>query len=158
MDALLTYAWIGWLVLIAIFLAVEMVSGEMTFLMLGCGSVFGLLASLVHLPIWLQVLIAAIAAIVLLLFVRPPLLHRLRKTSDPKLFNVDGLIGMKGTVTETVTDLAGRVKLSNGDSWTARVHDGRALAPQSPVIVESIQGATAFVTIPPLPGAPVQEQ
>jgi membrane protein implicated in regulation of membrane protease activity len=146
MEAIEQFAWIGWLALIAVFLAVEMVSGEMTFLMIGLGGLFGLGSGLLGAPLWLQIIVAALAAVVLLLLVRPPLLKRLRRSADPKAFNVDALIGMPGVVTETVTTMTGRVKLTNGDSWSARTGADRSLAPQTPISVESIQGATAFVT------------
>ena len=146
MEAIEQFAWIGWLALIAIFLAVEMVSGELTFLMLGLGGVFGLGSGLLGAPLWLQVIVAAAAAVALLVFVRPPLLRRLRRGADPKAFNVDALVGLSGVVTETVTAMSGRVKLVNGDSWSARVRGDRSLAPQTPITVESIQGASAVVT------------
>ncbi|MGW9112662.1 NfeD family protein [Microbacterium sp. NPDC055683] len=146
MEAIEQYAWIGWLAIIAVFLVIEMVSGELTFLMLGVGGAFGLGAGLVGAPIWLQVIVAAAAAVALLVFVRPTLLRRLRRGADDRAFNVDALIGLAGVVTETVTAMSGRVKLANGDSWSARVHGDRPLAPQTPIRVESIQGATAFVT------------
>ncbi|WP_309069079.1 NfeD family protein, partial [Microbacterium sp.] len=60
-------------------------------------------------------------------------------------FNVDRLIGLAGVVTETVSALGGRVKLTNGDSWTARVQDGGDLPPHTPIVVRAIQGATAIV-------------
>ncbi|WOF21475.1 NfeD family protein [Microbacterium betulae] len=145
METIDQFAWIGWLAVIAIFLVVELVSGELTFLMLGFGGVFGLASGAVGAPLWLQVIVAAAAAALLLLFVRPPLLRRLRRSADPKAFNVDALIGLAGVVTETVTPLAGRVKLVNGDSWSARIREDRSLAPQTPVTVESIEGATAVV-------------
>jgi len=145
MEAIEQYAWVGWLALIAIFLVVEMVSGELTFLMLGIGAVFGIGSGLLGAPLWLQVIVAAAAAVALLVFLRPPLLRRLNKSADPKIFNVDALVGLPGIVTETVTSMSGRVKLANGDSWSARVHGERSLAPQTPIAVESIQGATAFV-------------
>ena len=146
METIGQFAWIGWLAVIAIFVAVELVSGELTFLMLGFGGVFGLASGAVGAPLWLQVIVAAVAAAALLLFVRPPLLRRLRRSPDPKAFNVDALIGLAGIVTETVTPLAGRVKLANGDSWSARIREDRALAPQTPVVVEAIEGATAIVS------------
>lgn len=146
MDAVEQFAWIGWLALIALFLVIEMVSGELTFLMIGLGGLFGLGAGLVGAPLWLQIIVAAVAAVVLLVLVRPPLLKRLRRGADPKTFNVDALVGMAGVVTETVTTMAGRVKLANGDSWSARVDVERPLAPQTPVSVVSIHGATALVT------------
>ena len=53
------YAWIGWLVLIAAFLIIEMLTLDFTFLMLGIGGIVGLISDLLGAPVWLQVIIAA---------------------------------------------------------------------------------------------------
>ncbi|KQZ07885.1 hypothetical protein ASD19_11675 [Microbacterium sp. Root53] len=151
MEFIEQWAWVGWVALIALFLAIEIMSGELTFLMLGLGSTAGMIAAFADAPLWLQVIIAAVAAVAFLLLLRPPLLRRLRKGSDPQKFNVDALVGRRGVVTETVTALSGRVKLVNGDSWSARVREGADLPPQTPIVVESIQGATAVVAPAPTP-------
>ncbi|HEX5858888.1 MAG TPA: NfeD family protein [Microbacterium sp.] len=138
------YAWIGWLVLIAAFLIIEMLTLDFTFLMLGLGGVVGLFSDLLGAPVWLQVIIAALAAAVLLFFIRPPLLHRLRRGEDPTKSNVEALIGLHGQVVSTVSRVSGQVKLSNGDVWTARTSAGE-LPPATAVTVAAIDGATAVV-------------
>jgi membrane protein implicated in regulation of membrane protease activity len=148
MEIIEQWAWVGWLVLIALFLAVEVASGELTFLMLALGSTAGITSAIARAPLWLQVIIAAVAALAFLTLLRPPLLRRLRRGADPQKFNVDALIGLNGVVTETVTALGGRVKLANGDSWSARVLTGSDLPPRTPVVVQAIQGATAIVAAP----------
>ncbi|MCP2636986.1 NfeD family protein [Microbacterium sp. HD4P20] len=138
------WAWIGWLVLILAFLVIEMLTLDFTFLMLSIGGLAGLGADLLGAPLWLQVIVAAGVAAVLVLFLRPPLLRRLRRGEDPALSNVDALVGLAGTVVSTVSGHSGQVKLSNGDLWTARAESGE-LDPGTPVRVSRIDGATAFV-------------
>ncbi|KAA9110611.1 NfeD family protein [Microbacterium rhizomatis] len=140
------FAWIGWLVLILVFLVIEMLTLDFTFLMLSIGGVAGLGSDLVGAPLWLQVVIAAIVAAVLVLFLRPPLLKRLRRGEDPALSNIAALIGLAGQVTSTVSSTSGQVKLSNGDVWTARIDGSATLEPGMHVRVSRIDGATAFVT------------
>ena len=118
------WAWIGWLVLILLFLVIEMLTLDFTFLMLSIGGVAGLASDLLGAPIWLQVVIAAVDAAILVLVLRPPLLRRLRRGEDPTPSNVDALVGLAGRVLSTVSTDGGQVKLSNGDIWTA----GDALA------------------------------
>lgn len=139
------WAWIGWLILIAVFLVIEMLSLDFTFLMLALGSTVGLITDLVGLPVWVQVIVAAVAAALFILFIRPPLLHRLRRGEDPAKSNVDALIGLRGLALQDVTAIAGQVKLSNGDTWTARSSDGAPIIQGSPVAVAAINGATAMV-------------
>lgn len=140
------YAWIGWLVLIAVFLVIEMLSLDFTFLMLALGGIAGLLSDLLGAPIWAQVVIAALAAAVFIFFLRPPLLRRLRRGEDPTKSNVEALVGLHGQVMQTVTRVGGQVKLSNGDVWTARTRGADVIPPATHVSVASIEGATAFVT------------
>lgn len=139
------YAWVIWLVLIAVFLVIEMLTLDMTFLMLSTGSLVGLISSFFNVPIWLQAIIAAIAAVLFILVLRPPLLRRLRAGEDPTPSNVDALTGLAGYVLLPVDGLTGQVKLSNGDVWTARTGSGEALPRDTPITVITIDGATAFV-------------
>ncbi|OJU39283.1 MAG: hypothetical protein BGN97_06670 [Microbacterium sp. 69-10] len=139
------WAWIGWLVLIALFLVIEMMTLDFTFLMLSFGSVLGLVSDLVGLPIWAQVIIAAAAAALFIFFLRPPLLHRLRRGEDPTKSNVAALIDLRGTALQDITGVSGQVKLSNGDTWTARSLDGTPIIQGSRVAVAEINGATAIV-------------
>jgi len=140
------FAWIGWIALIAIFLVIEMLTLDFTFLMLGIGGLAGLIADLFGAQLWLQVVIAAVVALLLIFLIRPPLLHRLRRGEDPTPSNVAALIGMPALVLSTVTRLGGLVKLDNGETWTARSLDEAAsLSPATHVRVARVEGATAFV-------------
>jgi membrane protein implicated in regulation of membrane protease activity len=154
------WAWIGWLVLILVFLVIEMLTLDFTFLMLSIGGLAGLLADLLGAPIWLQVIIAAAVSAILLLVLRPPLLRRLRRGEDPTPSNIDALIGLRGTVVSSIGAHGGQVKLANGDIWTARTESGD-LDPGTPVRVSRIEGATAVVRsdsptpLPPTPEDPL---
>ncbi len=147
-DVISSWAWVFWLVLILVFLIIEVNTLEFTFLMLALGSVGGLVAGLLGASWWLQFIIAAVLALVLVLFVRPPLLRSLRRGGDPARSNVDALIGLGGVVVVDFRGGAGQVKLANGDTWTARVvDDGPAsvLDEGARVVVTAIDGATAVV-------------
>ncbi len=139
------FAWIGWLVLILVFLVIEMLTLDFTFLMLSIGGIAGLGSDLLGAPLWLQVIVAAVVAAVLLLVLRPPLLKRLRRGEDPTPTNVAALVGLSGQVLSTVSAHSGQVKLSNGDTWTARPEVRGELAPGTVIRVSRIDGATAFV-------------
>jgi membrane protein implicated in regulation of membrane protease activity len=139
------WAWVGWLVLIAVFLVVEMLTLTFTFLMVGVGGLAGLVADLFGAPVWLQVVIAAIVAVLLIFGIRPALLNRLRRGEDAARTNVFALIGLAGTVVMTTDTGTGQVKLANGDIWTARAEPAATLPVGSAVQVVRIEGATAFV-------------
>jgi len=147
-DVFSTWAWVVWLALILIFLIIEVLSLDFTFLMLAIGSFGGLVAGLLGAPWWVDILVAGVLAILLLFFVRPPLLHRLRRGGDPARTNVDALLGLAGTVVLTFPDGRGQVKLANGETWTSRLgtgSDAGKLIEGEQVVVTSIDGATAVV-------------
>lgn len=149
-DFIASYGWIIWLVLILLFLTIEIVTLELTFLMIAVGSVAGLIAGLFGAPWWLQMVIAALLAVVLLVAIRPPLLRLLRRGGDPARSNVDALLGIDGTVVASVGGEfnMGQVKLANGETWTARlspITEQRVVAAGERVLVTSIDGATAVI-------------
>ena len=139
------WAWIAWLVLIAVFLVIEMLTLDFTFLMLSFGGLVGLVGGLLGLPWWAQLIVAAFAAALFIFFLRPPLLHRLRRGEDPAKSNVDALMGLRGTALLDITQITGQVKLSNGDIWTARSVDGAPILAGTRIAVADISGATAIV-------------
>jgi membrane protein implicated in regulation of membrane protease activity len=147
MDFLTTYAWIIWLVVILVFVILEVVTIDFTSLMLAVGSVGGLIASLFHLPFWLQIVIAAVIALLLLFTVRPPLKRALGRGSDHARTLVDALMGMKGVVTVDFNGKPNIVKLANGETWTAQ--RAQTTEPElkdgDHVVVTAINGSTAIV-------------
>lgn len=148
-----SFAWIVWLVLILVFVIIEMLTLDFVFLMIAIGSVGGLVSGLFGAPWWLQLLIAAALSVILIFFIRPPLLHALKRGGDPAKSNVDRLIGMGGVVVSTVSRTTGLVKLQVGETWTSRLvdtGDWTELVPGEHVIVVSIEGATAVVAPAPV--------
>lgn len=141
------YVWIIWLTAILVLVTVEMFTLEFTFLMLALGGTGGLIGSLTGAPLWLQFVIAGVVALLLLFFVRPPLLRALRKGEDPAKSNVEALLGLFGVATTSVTHVAGEVKLSNGDVWTARLPRTAetTITEGTTIVVTAIDGATALV-------------
>jgi membrane protein implicated in regulation of membrane protease activity len=147
-DFLTDYAWIIWVGLILIFVIIEVMSLEFTFLMLAIGSIGGLVAGLIGLDWWVQIVVAGLLALALLLLAKPPLLRALHRGGDPALTLVDALLGSTGTVVSDFDAQQGHVKLSNGETWTARlspVTEQRDLTMGERVIVTAIDGATAIV-------------
>ncbi len=147
-EFLTQYAWIFWLALILLFVIVEVVSVDFTFLMLAVGSVGGLLSGLLGAPWWAQVIIAGVIALVLIFFVRPLLRGALRRGGDPTPTNVAALLGLDGMVTTAFVDGQGHVKLANGETWTAKLSGLTSLTSVKSgdrVVVTAIEGATAVV-------------
>lgn len=144
------YLWIVWLVFILLFVIIELLSFEFTFLMIAVGSLGGLGANLLGWPWWLQILIAALISVLLLLVIRPLLLKTLRKGADLTPSNVPALIGLRARVMGQFVEGRGLVKLSNGETWTARIDDlvvAQEFTEGTTVVVVAIEGSTAVVDI-----------
>ena len=144
------YMWIAWLVLALVFIIIELLTLEFTFLMLAAGALIGGLGvNLLGGPWWLQIGVAAALSAVLLFTIRPLLLRMLHRDEPDSRTNVDALYGMGGRVVQSFVDGDGSVRLDNGETWTAR------LAPSSPtapdvgmrVTVLAVRGATVEVTV-----------
>ena len=147
------YLWIAWLVLALLFIIVELVTLEFTFLMLAAGTLIGGLGvNLLGGPWWLQVAAAAAVSALLLFTIRPLLLRVLHRGKDRALTNVDALYGMGARVLAPFVDDLGSVRLDNGETWTARLSaDAPAVAIGDRVRVVTVLGSAVEVTSAPLP-------
>ena len=142
MVALLVWAGIAFLAIV-----LELLISDLTFLIVAFAAAGGGVSSLFGAPVWLQILIFAVLALVGLFFVRPPVLRRLGLSEEFKT-NVDALPGSRARTLEVVTLEAGLIRL-NGQPWSARVDRAGPMADPIPVdvdvIVTRIDGATALV-------------
>ncbi len=116
------YLWILWLALVVLFVVIELLTLEFTFLMIAAGSLLGGLGSnLLGWPWWVQIGLAAILSALLVFTIRPLLLMTLHKGGDKTPSNVDALYGLGARVMRDFVEGAGIVKLDNGETWTARL-------------------------------------
>lgn len=142
------YLWIVWAIFVLIFVIIELLTLEFTFLMLAMGSVAGLGANLLGWEWWVQILVAAAVAVLLILTIRPVLLKTMRRGEDPTPSNIPALLGMRARVVADITPTAGLVKLANGETWSARLDDAApatSLEAGETVTVIAIEGATAVI-------------
>lgn len=147
-DFIVTYAWLLWLALVLVFVIIEVSTVDFTFLMLAIGSLGGLVSGLLGVPVWGQIIVAAVLSVLLLFLVRPWLKRVLERGSDRTPSNVDALLGITGVVTTEFVDGQGHAKLANGEVWTARLSQStghRVVEVGENVVVTAIDGATAMV-------------
>ena len=134
-----------WLALMVVFLVTEAATVTMVSLWFAAGSLAALAASLLHAPVWLQVVLFLAVSALLLAALRP----MARKHFTPKLSktNVDAVVGSRGYVTADIDNVSatGTVKLGAME-WTARSTAGGAIPKGTLVKVDEIEGVKAFVT------------
>ncbi|WP_336083846.1 NfeD family protein [Nocardia sp. SSK8] len=136
---------IVWLIAGIVLAAAEMLTGDLTLLMLGAAALgtAGVSAA-AGLPLWGDALVFAAISGVLFLGVRPVLRRRFG-TPPPNPTGVDALTGKSALVLEEVAAHSGQVKLG-GEVWTARPLDPSEVYEAGvTVYVMKIDGATAVV-------------
>ncbi|MBL0747806.1 NfeD family protein [Nocardioides baculatus] len=145
MDWIRDHLWETWLALSIALGVAEMFSLDLILAMLAAGAVIGMVAALLGLPVFVQILLALGASVAALSLVRPAFVKRLHGGPDLTLGH-SKLVGTRCLVTDEISGLAaGRIK-AGGETWTALPYDEN-LRIQAGETVEILQikGATAYV-------------
>jgi membrane protein implicated in regulation of membrane protease activity len=134
-----------WLIVGALLVVAELLSGEFVLLMLGGGALAaGGVSLLVAGPV-VGGVVFAVVSVLLLFAVRPALRRRLDRGNDPAVMHHQALLGSTAIAVSRVDEHGGRVKIG-GELWSARASDGHGvIEPGARVTVLSISGATAVV-------------
>ena len=139
------WTWIGWLILMVVFLIVESSSVALVSIWFAAGSLGALIAAVLNAPLWVQITVFLSVSATLLACLRP----FVKKYIKPKITatNVDSVIGSVGYVTEDIDNLSarGQVKLS-GMVWSARSTSGDPICKDTKIKVDRIEGVKVFVT------------
>ena len=140
-----TNLWAGWGILAAVLAAAELLTMDLTLLMLATGAVAGGVTALVF-PglIWLQIIVALVTAVLTLFVLRPTLLERVRRAPGYRS-SLDKLVGSSGRSLAEITGSRGEVKV-DGQVWEARSYDPSVvIAPDEDVEVFGLDGITLIV-------------
>ena len=139
------WTWIGWLILMVVFLIVESSSVALVSIWFAAGSLGALIAAVLNAPLWVQITVFLSVSATLLACLRP----FVKKFIKPKITatNVDSVIGSVGYVTEDIDNLSarGQVKLG-GMVWSARSTSGDPICKDTKIKVDRIEGVKVFVT------------
>lgn len=139
------WTWIGWLILMVMFLIIEGTSVALISIWFAAGSLGALLAAVLNAPLWAQITVFLVVSATLLACLRP----FVKKFIQPKITatNVDSVIGSVGYVTEDIDNLSarGQVKLG-GMVWSARSTSGDPICKDTKIKVDRIEGVKVFVT------------
>lgn len=138
-------AWLWWVAGALLFAVVEMLTLDLIFAMLAAGAVLASVAAALGAPLWLQIVVFAVGALLGLTLLRPWGLRRLFRKGPKVPTNYEAYLGRMGVVVQEVSDRGGRVKV-RGEVWTARTEPGAEPLPVGvEVTVLSISGATVIV-------------
>lgn len=136
--------WLVWLVLAGGLAVSEMLTLDMTLLMLAGGALAGAGAALIF-PglVWVHVLVAVVVAVALLGLLRPEILRRLHQGEGYRS-TFDQLLGSTGRAASEITATGGEATI-NGETWTARSWDGGTITEGVPIDVMEVDGLTVVV-------------
>lgn len=114
------HLWQFWLLVSILCLIIELSSGDLYVLCFSIGAALTIVLSLFDgVSFTMQVAVFALASVLCLFFVRPPLVRKLHKDDKERASNADALLGREGIVSQTiVAGRHGRVAI-DGDDWKA---------------------------------------
>jgi membrane protein implicated in regulation of membrane protease activity len=134
-----------WLIVALALAGAEVLTGDLSLLMLGGGALAAAGSSLIFDEVWVHGVVFLIASLLLLVGVRPLLRKRLsagKGLPEP----MKALEGKSALVLDKVARHEGQVKL-DGQVWTARpLNENDVYEPGDHVTVVHIDGATAVVS------------
>ena len=134
-----------WLVAMVALLIIEAIVPGLISIWFAIGALAALLASLLHAPLWLQIVWFLVVSIAALVLTRPLAVKYVNSRTQPT--NADVLIGKECIVTEEIDDLlgTGAVKV-DGKVWTARTgKEGMRLMKGDKARVLRIEGVKLIV-------------
>lgn len=121
-DWLRENLWAGWGITALALAGAELLTLDLTLLMLAAGAAAGGVTALIFPGLfWLQLLVAALTAVATLFLLRPTLLERVRNAPGYRS-SLDTLVGTAGVATTEITGITGEVKV-DGQVWQARSFD-----------------------------------
>ena len=136
---------IFWLVLLILCIGIEVLTLGLTTIWFAGGALVAIFASLLHAPIFVQIILFFVVSLLLLFFTRPIAVKYFNK--DRVKTNVESMVGRQAIVTEEIDNLkaAGQVTV-NGQEWTARSWDEKVKIPEGEVVtVRAINGVKLIV-------------
>jgi len=136
---------IFWLVALAFFIVVEMVTLGLTTIWFAIGCLVAFLASLIGIHLGIQIALCIVVSVVLLIFTRPLATKYLN--SQTTKTNAEGLVGKTAEVTIAIDNIKaqGQVMI-NGMDWTARsTDDEKLIKKDSLVTIIGINGVKLIV-------------
>lgn len=136
---------IFWLVVLIVAVVIEAATLGLATIWFAGGALIAILATMLHAPIWLQILVFLVVSILLLVFTRPIAvkyfnINRVRT-------NAEGLVGKQAIVLTDIDNLqaVGTVTV-NGQEWSARSFDDKVRIKAGAVVdVQAINGVRLIV-------------
>ena len=134
-----------WLVILVALVVIELLTMGLTTVWFAGGALAATLASLLHLPVILQIILFLVVSALLLYFTRPIAVKYFNK--DRVRTNAESLVGRQAIVISEIDNLQGIGQVTvGGQEWTARTtQEGISLPVGSVVVIRAISGVKLMV-------------
>lgn len=131
-----------WLIIAIVIFAIEALTVNLTTIWFGLGAIVAMIFAAFGASSQFQIIVFAVATVILLIFTRPIAVKYIKKTST----NIDTLIGKSAIVTEKIDNLkgTGQVKI-DGNVWTARSENDFIIEEREVVEICRISGVKLIV-------------
>lgn len=128
-----------WLIIFAVLVVIELATMGLTTIWFAGGAIIAVIASVIGLPIWVQVVVFLIVSGCLLYFTRPVAVKYFNKNRTRT--NVESMVGKQAVVISEIDNLngIGQVKV-NGMDWSARSYTGEPISVGKVVRVRAVEG------------------
>lgn len=136
--------WSFWLIMMLLLISVQVITGEMTFLLIATGALTAIVADLLGAPLYVQFIIMAVISLASLLWLRSFDTKRKANDTGPSPWSVNRYVGRIGEVTEEVTSSEGMVRIGT-EIWSARTYSPTPIPAETPVLIQQIEGAIVWV-------------
>ena len=145
MSEIMTMMMIIWLVVLIIAIVVEVLTMGLTTIWFAGGALIAIIATLIHAPVAVQVILFFAVSLLLLLFNRPVAVRYFNR--DRVRTNVESLVGRQAIVVSEIDNLQGIGQVTvSGQQWSARSFHDKVTIPVGAVVnVMSIHGVKLIV-------------
>lgn len=144
MNEIMTMMFI-WLVVLIIAVVVEVLTMGLTTIWFAGGALVAIVATLLHAPIAVQVVLFFLVSLLLLFFTRPVAVKYFNR--DRVKTNAEGLIGRQAIVISEISNIQGVGQVTvSGQQWSARSMEDSVVIPAGAVVnVMAIDGVKLIV-------------
>lgn len=139
------HVWALWMVAGLVLAGAEMLTLDLTLLMLSTGAIAGGVTALIAPDaFWLQAVVGVVVALFSLFVLRPTLLRRVRDAPGYRN-SIESLVGSRAIAAGPISATAGQIMV-NGDTWSARSVDDDTWIPDGAVVdVYEVDGTHLIV-------------
>lgn len=136
-----------WLLVIIAAIALESVTANLVSIWFVFGGIASAICACRLASIKTQIIVFLLVSLLTLICTRPLVSKNIKKTNIPT--NVDSIIGQKAKVTDAIDNYRNGEIYVGGKRWSAKSTDGSEIESGTTIVIDKVEGVTAFVTLAP---------